>query len=235
MHTRARVAGLQVDTLHLTVERIGSACRGLRSSVYANLESLAVTHVACEDDVQVQAAPCTMGFILALHCVPSRRRRPVWCVRRRTGADTGGSGPPGARGRDRISAREVPHLVQAPASQRGTDACSHGGWCQCPPGRLACVHSKLIWRCWGRMCWQWWALRTRRGCGTCKYRPRQRRRAATRGPSWWAAAARTRTCVSWPGWPWTRASRCASTCCATCLRCQASRCPRACSAPWTHT
>ena len=62
MHTRARVAGLQVDTLHLTVERIGSACRGPRSSVYANLESLAVTHVACEDDVQVQAAPCTVGL-----------------------------------------------------------------------------------------------------------------------------------------------------------------------------
>ena len=126
MHTRARVAGLQVDTLHLTVERVGSACRGLRSSVYANLESLAVTHVACEDDVQVQAAPCTMGLTRASHCVPSRCRLPVWCVRRRTGADTGGSGPPGAPVRDRISAREFLHLVQARSSQRGTDACSHG-------------------------------------------------------------------------------------------------------------
>lgn len=46
-------AALQVDVLKLTVERLGSACKGLRTGTYRNLESLTVTHVVREDDVQV--------------------------------------------------------------------------------------------------------------------------------------------------------------------------------------
>ncbi|KAK9840578.1 hypothetical protein WJX81_002758 [Elliptochloris bilobata] len=42
----------QVAALKLTVERLGSACKGLRSGVYRNLESLTVTGVMREEDVQ---------------------------------------------------------------------------------------------------------------------------------------------------------------------------------------
>ena len=65
-------AVLQVDVLKLTVERLGSASKGLCSGAYRNLESLTVTHIMREDDVQVRSAgsraraACWTKAVLAL-------------------------------------------------------------------------------------------------------------------------------------------------------------------------
>ena len=64
-------AGLQVDMLKLTVERLGSASKGLCSGAYGNLESLTVTHITREDDVQVRFWPA------AGHGLPAGRGR-LW-------------------------------------------------------------------------------------------------------------------------------------------------------------
>lgn len=54
-------AVLQVDVLMLTVERLGSASKGLCGGGYRNLESLTVTHIMREDDVQVRWAGSRAG------------------------------------------------------------------------------------------------------------------------------------------------------------------------------
>ena len=64
-------AALQVDVLNLTVERLGSARKGLRTGTYRNLESLTVTHVVREDDVQVFIWFCKYGVHVITDCVLS--------------------------------------------------------------------------------------------------------------------------------------------------------------------
>ena len=61
-------AVLQVDVLKLTVERLGSASKGLCSGAYRNVESLSVTHVTREDDVQVRWASIRAGLPAGRGC-----------------------------------------------------------------------------------------------------------------------------------------------------------------------
>lgn len=62
-------AVLQVDVLKLTVERLGSASKGLCSGAYRNVESLSVTHVTREDDVQVRWASIRAGLPAGRGCL----------------------------------------------------------------------------------------------------------------------------------------------------------------------
>ena len=62
-------AVLQVDVLKLTVERLGSASKGLCSGAYRNVECLSVTHVAREDDVQVRRASIRAGVPAGRGCL----------------------------------------------------------------------------------------------------------------------------------------------------------------------
>lgn len=190
---------LRVQAQQLT-KRFSSA---IQMGVLKNLESLRITHMREENDVQVSCRPLHRQFMCAPGGPQLCKGHPCqsWCVTQRGDLACSRPGPlrPGRFRAHCLAWRWRPRQIITP------DFISYAQW--------ECRNCQSVTQQWGIAC-RWPGAsptgRSRPACGACSWRPQGAQ------PSRSAAGACTRTSATWSASPSAPTSSSASTSSATC-------------------